>query len=163
MIYFLFSLNIMQHKIDTSMYQLYQHKKINLYYIKAKNNINLIELIKVLEHICTISISNEILLLITDYRNSTMDKTNIKEIEPLSVFINDKLKKQFKYIKWASLASDYMSTTISFILKDSIKGKDISYEPFTTTEKVYSWMNTPEHIFNSLNKKDLKEIKYSLD
>ncbi len=145
------------------MYQLYQHKKINLYYIQAKNNINLRELITVLEHICTISNSNDTLLLITDYKNSTMTKSNISEIEPLSIFINDKLKKQFKYIKWASLASDYMSTTISYILKDSIKGKNIDYEPFTTIKKVYYWMNTPHHHFNSLDEIDLEEVKFRLD
>lgn len=144
------------------MYQLNQHKKINLYYIKAKNNINITELIKVLEHICTISNSNDKLLLITDYKNSTMNKSNIEAIVPLSTFINERLKKQFKYIRWASLTSDYMSTTISLLLKEKIKGKDINYEPFTTTEKVYYWINTPHH-FNSLKENDFEEIKYPLN
>lgn len=123
------------------MYQLSYQKDKNLFYIEAKGDIKLEEMIKVFNSILKHSTHNKKLLLFSDYRIAKIDKIDVEGIDTLSLFLKKTFIPQYPQIQWASLSFNYIPTTVALILKEHLNHENIEYEPFTTETKACEWMN----------------------
>lgn len=123
------------------MYQIKYLEDKCFFFVEVNGKINHTHIIRFLNTICETHVENKSLLLITDYRKGIIDETSTDPIEKIGIFFNSKVKETFRHVKWASISINHLPTTGAILLNNFIKGKDVEYEPFTTLEGAFNWLD----------------------
>lgn len=132
------------------MYKVKQIPFKNIFVVEVKEEIDHKEIIEYLQIIVDNKINNDMLYLIVDYDDVIIKEDSPRPIKKIVSFINDVLKVQYKYIKWAITSNTRMPIAGAIYMKSLVESSNVKLEVFSTREATYSWMGLKDEEFAEL-------------